>query len=560
MNYIATATIEVHFQPAAGVTGGFDVVTENRFYVEGDLAEWEELSFSLNGTRWGADRPPFPLLQPEKVLSLPLVLQLNSDYEYRLVGREMIGENSCYVVSVEPLDSERSLYRGKVWIDANSYVKRKAQVVQTQLSSPVASNEETQEFSRVGELDGIPLFLPSSVRNQLLFLVAGRNLLVEKKITVSSFELNPPDFAERRSVAHSSDHIMLRETDEGLRYLVKRGDERVVSEELTRTATALAMGVMIDPALDYPLPIFGLNRLDFDFLGRDLQFALLFGGVLALGNIQKTEFLGSPFDVSFDFFAIAVKGIDIIFVDGEEVTGARLRTLPFTTGINLGWQYTDFQKVTGSYHLDYNHYERAEETAEGFRVPSSTITNVVSLVYEYQRDGYSLTVNGSYSKRASWEPWGIAFDPETQSYAKYGLSFSKSFFLSPLQKIQIGTAYFDGNDLDRFTMYQTGLFSSTQVRGVPAGGVRFDKLAIARAAYAFNAFDQVGFDIYLDQVFGRDPFNSPTIEPITGIGMGVDFRGPWQTLVTASIAKSFLPESYRGAGSVTASILLLKPL
>ena len=558
-SYIANATIEVHFQLGSGVPGGVDVVTENRFYLQDGVAEWEELSFSLNGTRWGPNRPPFPLLQPEKVLSLPLVLQLNNDYEYRLVGREMLGDHSCWIVSFEPFDSSRSLYRGSVWIDENSFVKRKAQVVQTQLSSPVASNEEIQVFEEAGEVDGVTLLLASSIRSQLLFLIAGRNVLVEKEITVTSFELNPADFVERRGAALSSDRIMLRETDEGLRYLVKRGDERVVSDELTRSATALAMGVTVDPALDYPLPIFGVNHLDFDFLGRDLQFAVLFGGVLALGNVQKTSFLGTPFDVSFDFFAIAVKGTDKIFVGGEEIPGARLRTLPFATGINLGWQFTDFQKVTGSYHLGYDHFEVAESTEEQFRLPSSTITNSASLVYEYQRGGYSLIVNGSYAKRASWEPWGVAFDPNTQSYAKYGLSFSKSFFLSPFQKFQLGTAYFDGNDLDRFTMYQTGLFSSTQVRGVPAGGVRFDKLGVIRAAYAFNVFDQIGFDIYLDQVFGRDPINSTTIEPITGIGMGVDLRGPWQTLLTANIAKSFLPESYSGAGSVTADILFLKP-
>jgi hypothetical protein len=33
-----------------------------------------------------SDRPPFPLLQPEKVLSLPLDLRLTNDYRYRLIG------------------------------------------------------------------------------------------------------------------------------------------------------------------------------------------------------------------------------------------------------------------------------------------------------------------------------------------------------------------------------------------------------------------------------------------------------------------------------------------
>ena len=52
--------------------------------------EWEELSFSLNGATWTTNRPPFPLVQPEKVLSLPLDLRLNQDYTYRLDGVETV--------------------------------------------------------------------------------------------------------------------------------------------------------------------------------------------------------------------------------------------------------------------------------------------------------------------------------------------------------------------------------------------------------------------------------------------------------------------------------------
>ena len=65
--------------------------------------EWEELSFSVNGTKWGPDRPAFPLLQAEKVLSLPLQLRFDNDYRYRLAGTERVGEYDCYVVRFDPV-------------------------------------------------------------------------------------------------------------------------------------------------------------------------------------------------------------------------------------------------------------------------------------------------------------------------------------------------------------------------------------------------------------------------------------------------------------------------
>ena len=70
-DYMATVRMEQHFRPSIA-DPGYDVVTENRFFSAQDGVEWQELSFAVNNSKWGEDRPPFPLLQPEKVLALPL--------------------------------------------------------------------------------------------------------------------------------------------------------------------------------------------------------------------------------------------------------------------------------------------------------------------------------------------------------------------------------------------------------------------------------------------------------------------------------------------------------
>ena len=148
-NYMANARINIHFQPTP--LDSYDVIIENRFFSDTQTAEWEELSFSLNGTRWGRNRPPFPLLQPEKVLSLPLALRLNRDYVYHLVGLDRVDDRPCYVVGFDPVDQTKSLYRGKVWIDTERYVRLKVQAVQTGLAAPVVSNEEVQIYEAGAE-------------------------------------------------------------------------------------------------------------------------------------------------------------------------------------------------------------------------------------------------------------------------------------------------------------------------------------------------------------------------------------------------------------------------
>ena len=99
---IGSLLISIHFRPTP--TQAFDVVSENRYFSSRDSVEWEELTFSVNGTRWGPDHPGIPLVQTEKVLTLPLDLHLTDAYRYRLEGNDIIDGRQCYVVSFEPAE------------------------------------------------------------------------------------------------------------------------------------------------------------------------------------------------------------------------------------------------------------------------------------------------------------------------------------------------------------------------------------------------------------------------------------------------------------------------
>jgi hypothetical protein len=563
-SYIAAARMEQHFRPTM-TDPGYDVVTENRYYVAADGIEWEELSFAVNGSKWGSDRPPFPLLQPEKVLSLPLQLRFGNDYRYRLAGTERVGDYDCYVVRFDPVAEGQSLYRGTIWIERRTFARVKVQAVQTGLTAPVVSNEEIQSYEPVATIGNRPVFLFSGLDARQILLIAGRNLLVEKRVVFSDFHVNDARFADTRAEARRSERIMYRETDRGLRYFVKKGEERVVSERPTTKAKAMAMGVTLDPSYAFPLPILGINYLDFEFRGRpDTQLAILFAGVLGAGNLQKPKFAG-PLDASVDFFAIAVPSTDRLYDAGGERDEERLLTWPLTTGANLGWQYSAFQKVTAQYQFRFDGYARERTTADSFRVPASTVTNGIGGAWEYKRAGYSFMLNGAWFARTGWREWGFEDDsapPESfdARYAKYSASLSRDFYFKVFHKIHLNAAWFGGRDLDRFAKYQFGMFDDTRIHGVPASGVRFAELAALRGSYSFNIFDQYRLDLFLEQAWGRDKALDPGWQPITGIGTALNFRAPWNTILRADVGKSFLPERYRGVGSATLQIMLLKPL
>lgn len=562
-NYIASARTEQHFRPTM-TDPGYDVVTENRYFVAYDGIEWEELSFSVNGSKWGADRPPFPLLQPEKVLSLPLQLRFDNDYRYRLDGTERVGDYDCYVVRFEPatnVAAKQSLYRGTVWIDRKTFARVKVSALQSGLSAPVVSNEEIQVYQPVLSIGNRPVFLFAGLTARQIMLIAGRNILVEKIVAFEDFRVNDPGFDEARTLARRGERIMYRETDRGLRYYVKQGTERVVSERATRTARAMAMGVTLDPSYAFPLPIFGINYLNFEFGSPDTQLAILFAGVLAAGNIQKPKLSGTPFDASVDFFAIAVPSTDRIYDASAEREDERVLTWPLTTGVNVGWQYTPFQKLSAQYQFRFDGFVRDTTTSEAFTVPASTVTNGLGGAWEYRRGGYSLVLNGTWFGRAGWRDWGFEPDPASKStYLKYAASVSRDFYFKAFHKIHLNGAWFGGQDLDRFAKYQFGMFDDTRIHGVPASGVRFEELAMTRGSYSFNIFDMYRLDLFLEQAWGRDRALDPAWQPITGIGVAANLRALWGTILRVDVGKSFLPEKDKEIGSATLQVMFLKPL
>jgi hypothetical protein len=260
-----------------------------------------------------------------------------------------------------------------------------------------------------------------------------------------------------------------------------------------------------------------------------------------------------------DFFAIAVPSSDRLFAAGGEDPGARVLTWPLSTGINVGWQATPYQKATFQYQFRFDGYVRDRTTADGFRVPSSTVTNGVGGAWEYRRGGYSFVANGTWFTRAAWRPWGEGV-ATPRTFTKYSAGVSRDVYLDPFQKLHFNGAWFGGRDLDRFGKYQFGMFDDTRIHGVPGSGVRYGELAMARGTYSVNVFEQYRVDVFVEHAWGRDDPGRGEWQRLPGIGVALNVRAPWNTILRVDAGKSFLPDSYRHLGSATLQVMLLKPL
>ena len=567
-NYSASARMRQFFRPTI-TDSGYDVVTENRYFVEGPAVEWEELSFSVNGAKWEKDRPPFPLLQPEKILSLPLQLRFDEGYWYRLDGVERVEGYDCYVVRFEPLREDSALYRGTVWIDRRTFARIRVQAVQGGLSAPVVSNEETHRYTPAATIDNQPIFLFAGLSARQVVLIAGRNLLVEKDVSFSNFRVNDMEFERDREAARASERIMFRETDSGLRYYVKEGDTRVISDTQTSQVKAMAMGTYIDPSvcvsaadLRHQLPELQPRGIEQHATGAALRRrARRREHSAAQGRLDEP------------------RRQHRLLCHRRAVERSRLRarrrsriracpdvaaddgTQPGMAGHTVSEIHDAVSASVRRVHPRHN--DRRDVSAAVEHAHQRHRRRV-----GYRRGGYNVTINGTWYARSNWEEWGAeppagqarASVADQRTYTKYSVGVARNVFLGPFQKFYVNAAWFGGQDLDRFAQYQFGMFDDTRIHGVPASGVRFAELAMVRGSYSLNIFEVYRLDLFLEHAWGRAGGSDNVWQPLPGIGAAVNLRAPWNTILRAEVGQSWLPDRYQGLGSTTLQILLLKPL
>jgi hypothetical protein len=555
-HYEATNTTHLRFQ-GVGEQAALEVTFKGPFfYREGAGFDWAWRELYLNGVKWrGKELPRIPLIQPEKAAAMPLQIHFNKEYTYRLRGTDTVNGRPVWVVDFEPADAQGAasgkLYKGTVWIDREHYGRVRTKGLQVGLGGEVISNEETLEYSPVdasgkpGPWDTQSFWLPLRVLGQQVLSVVNTTTVVEKETLLSDLVLDGEQFAEHLAAVQKSDVTMVRDTDKGLRYLVKQkgSDERVVQPDYVKHQLFLLGGVFWDDSLDYPLPLLGVDYFSFDFKGTGDQANVLFGGALLQANIARPKLGNSKFDIGADAFAVAVGFEDQTFHNDVKDNAEAVKIRPARLGFHLGRPLGSFFHLGLTYDAAYFHFAEGNDTSKLFVVPSSHLLHSVELEARYQRSGYRLTASGSWNHRSTWEPWGLPgpggslslFDPSTQDFELWDVSAAKSWYLPHFQRLGLELDYLDGDNLDRFSKYQFGFFGSTRVHGYQAGKVRAERATAAHVSYGIGIGEVVRLDVVGDVAWATDKATGLKNELLAGTGIAGSFMGPWQTLVQVDL-------------------------
>ena len=534
-SYIAQMDASLRFR-VASLPGSLDLTIRGPYFFEaGKAPDWAWQEFYLNGVKWkGRTIPKLPILQPDKVTTLPLDIRLSEEYDYELVGETQAEGRPAYRVDFRPKATvgDKPIYRGTAWIDRETFAMLRRESIQLNLKGDTLSNVQTEYYRDVPGAPGV--VLPLEIYGQQVFSTAGRTTAIERRVTMSEVVMNPADYETRLKEAYASPSQMVRDTDDGLRYLEPdpaKPDERQVSNKLTRKSLIGVGGVFYERGLDYPFPLLGVQYFNFDLWHKNKQLSVLFFGSLLFANYTDPAFLGTHFDLGADAFGVAIPFTETEYRFGREFKAGSVKHLPEYLAVNMGHPIGTYLKASLILGAQYDNYKSTSDTAPNFVVPVDTFTLTAGLRLNWSEAGYNLTAEGAYYARQNWEPWGapdfFTYSPDQKDYWKYSFQASKGFYFANFRKLLVKLAYLGGQHLDRFSQWDFGPFSTTSMTGFPSGSVVANEAVLNNLSYGLNIENIIRFEIEYDQALVTNKFAGYHNQYFSGIGITTSFNGPW---------------------------------
>jgi hypothetical protein len=581
-NYLASSFMSLHFE-GTNLGPGFDVSMRLRqFYSRNGQTELAQKDFYVNGVKFGKNREfPLPQIEPEKVLTQPLELKINERYEYKLLGTEKVGGATCYVIGVEPKVQDEALYSGKVWIDGTTFREVKQYLSQRGAKSNVLVNTETQNFELIGDANGNQFNLLRSISAQQLLNAAGRDFVLQRKVQFSNYVINAPEFSGDLAAERGSDDPMYRDTDQGLRSLRKKGDERVLVETSPKRIVSLLGGAMYGGTFNFPIPFAGVSIADFDFRHTGAQLSTFFAGPILISDLSKQY--RPKFRLALDLALSGLPGENRIYSGNTELTQGDTWTWEQTVGLRASWQPTTHLSVTASNYFAYDNFLRTSKAAEIYELPRNGLTLLPGVEIKYNRKGYVFDAQGTRGERINWRPFGCtslnlppagcgstSANPPPQNtllvqrsqdaYTLYNADLNKDYYIGKFTKGGWDLSYWGGNQMDRFSRYFPSFLSSPRLHGIPPGTDSFDAIATANVHYGFNLLDLMKIDGMYSYARARNTEESLQFRKFDGLELNFNAPAPFGILMQGTVSYALDGNIPRYNSRWAAYVLLFKPL
>jgi hypothetical protein len=540
------------------------ITAETTIFRGPDGTDIEERSIRVNGAPiaggGAASAPQLPLIQAERISTPPLLIRLNEAYRYALAGEEAVGGSRCYVVRFEPGVAGPGLAEGRAWIDTREFTLRRLETVQRDLHGAIVSSEQVDEFGPV-KVDGTTVWLPIETKIFQSYEGAGFRTPIHRTLTVRDYVVNSPAFAGQLAEAFASDNVMLRETGEGLRYLVRENGTgaRSIASRGNHTVRSVIGGALVDPNISRPLSFAGLSYVNLDLFGRGAQLNVFFGGIFGQASWAIPAIAGTKWQAHGKVFAIGAEYSDRVFRNGREQYSENLLQQPGYVSIGVLRSLTPRVRLTADYSLAITALERTADTPPLWEMPTDVVDHGTLLALDADRGAWSVRGWWNPVRRYRWRPWGLpgTFDAATRDYQRYGGRVTHTIAVGPSISSRLEMSWMGGRDLDRFSRYGFDAFENP-LHGYPTASIRFDRGAIVRSATAWTTHG-MRIDAFADAAYVHDPGWASALRTYPGLGGGVESAGPFRTLLSLEWGYGFrAPRTGGGRGTQTARITVYR--
>ena len=471
--------------------------------------------------------PQLPLIEAERVATPPLVITLGEEYRYRLRGRTDLGGEDAYVVSFDGTGAS-----GTAWIDAATFALRRLETVQSGLRGAIVSSEQHEEFGSF-QADGETVWLPVRTTVFQMYEGAGHRTPIHRAIDTPSYEINPPSFDASLQAAYASSDLMLRETPDGFRYLLRKaGDPEAAREVAPRAGERIrtaVFGVLVDPNITVPLPFAGISYVDLNLFDTGTQLNVFFGGSYGQLSWAVPSIAGSAWQAHGRAFAIAARYNDRSFHEGIEEYRENITQRPAHASAGVLRRVSSRLRVRMDYELDYTAFGRADTTDISFVVPANPLVHGFVAALDGESGPWSARVWWNPGVRQEWTPWGVnASERSPRTFQRFGTLVARTMALGRRVGSRVEVAWMDGMNLDRFSRYSFGTFEN-RLRGYPTASIRYDRGGVARSVTSWSGRGW-RLDGFADMAVVHDPGFGAAYRGYPGIGAAIEAGGPFRTL------------------------------
>jgi hypothetical protein len=475
-----------------------------------------------------------------------------------------MGGRPCYRIAFEPGPAAVGDFRGTVWIDHESFLRTRMDLVRLAPAQPVTSDVLTQWYSEVESETGT-FHLITRMEGQMVFSALGQDAIVDRRVELGEFRPNGPTFDQDLQAARASRDRMYRDSlEEGLVALVRdpEGGERTASRVGSDSNTLLLMG-WHGSQDGVGGPIAGINWFDMNVRDRGIQMDAAWALVAGALSVTWPRF-ESQWEASLQVLGTAIPRRDRYVDETGKVPEQQLDRLDERVQATFRRSLGPYFMLAVEPSLSYLSLSRRNATRDDYVLPPDTVVPELALRLGYHRSGVRLGLWSGIQHRLDWGPYGLPEDLAAvrDTPVSWGLSLNRSFYPRKLDRLSLDLGLYGGARQDRFSAFQRLGLEDTSVVGFSSAGLRFTEGALTEIGYAWS----MGGNVRWEAAVGGGMFRSPEDygkdwQNAWGTELAASFPGPWGTMFrvrTAYGIDSSLPVTGSG-GSTRLTIVKTFP-